>query len=159
MLELHPRGPLNYLAPGLLDTKRVYYMTLNQVDIHFLIAAICVITSSLVFYTIGVWGERLQKKLRAWHLVFFVAGLFSDAVGTGLMEHIAQLTHIQDNLHTITGLIALVLMFVHALWAIWTYFRGTEKAKRNFNRFSLIVWFIWLIPYGLGIYLGMSLGR
>lgn len=134
-------------------------MVFNQLDIHFLIAAICVITASLVFYTIGVWGERLQKKLRAWHLVFFVAGLFSDAVGTGLMEHIAQLTHIQDNLHTITGLIALFLMFVHALWAIWTYFRGTEKAKRNFNRFSLIVWFIWLIPYVLGIYLGMSLAR
>lgn len=134
-------------------------MAFNQLDIHFLIAAICVITASLVFYTIGVWGERLQKKLRAWHLFFFVAGLFSDAVGTGLMEHIAQLTHLQDNLHTITGLIALFLMFIHALWAIWTYFRGTEQAKRNFNRFSLIVWFIWLIPYCIGIYMGMSLGH
>ena len=39
-------------------------MELNQVDIHYLIAAICVISSALVFYTIGVWGERLQKKLK-----------------------------------------------------------------------------------------------
>ena len=39
-------------------------MNLNEVDIHYLIAAICVITSALVFYTIGVWGERLQKKLK-----------------------------------------------------------------------------------------------
>lgn len=53
-------------------------MNLNEVDIHYLIAAISVITSALVFYTIGVWGERLQKRLKFWHLVFFVgtAGRF-----------------------------------------------------------------------------------
>ena len=44
-------------------------MNLNEVDIHYLIAAISVITSALVFYTIGVWGERLQKRLKFWHLV------------------------------------------------------------------------------------------
>ena len=67
-------------------------MELNQVDIHYLIAAICVISSALVFYTIGVWGERLQKKLKLWHIIFFLLGLVSDAVGTSLMEHIAELT-------------------------------------------------------------------
>ena len=52
-------------------------MELNQVDIHYLIAAICVISSALVFYTIGVWGERLQKKLKLWHIIFFLLGLVS----------------------------------------------------------------------------------
>lgn len=132
-------------------------MALNQIDTHFLIAAICVISSALVFYTIGVWGERIQKKLKAWHVAFFVAGLFADAVGTGLMEQIAQMTGLQDNLHTITGIIAIVLMFIHALWALWTYFKGSRKAKAHFNRFSILVWCIWLIPYCIGIYLGMSL--
>ena len=132
-------------------------MALNQIDTHFLIAAICVISSALVFYTIGVWGERIQKKLKAWHVAFFVAGLFADAVGTGLMEQIAQMTGLQDNLHTITGITAIVLMFIHALWALWTYFKGSRKAKAHFNRFSIVVWCIWLIPYCIGIYLGMSL--
>lgn len=132
-------------------------MALYQIDTHFLIAAICVISSALVFYTIGVWGERIQKKLKAWHVAFFVAGLFADAVGTGLMEQIAQMTGLQDNLHTITGIIAIVLMFIHALWALWTYFKGSRKAKAHFNRFSIVVWCIWLIPYCIGIYLGMSL--
>lgn len=132
-------------------------MALNQIDTHFLIAAICVISSALVFYTIGVWGERIQKKLKAWHVAFFVAGLFAEAVGTGLMEQIAQMTGLQDNLHTITGIIAIVLMFIHALWALWTYFKGSRKAKAHFNRFSIVVWCIWLIPYCIGIYLGMSL--
>lgn len=71
-------------------------MNLNEVDIHYLIAAISVITSALVFYTIGVWGERLQKRLKFWHLVFFLLGLLADSVGTALMENIARLTHLHD---------------------------------------------------------------
>lgn len=132
-------------------------MELNQVDMHYLIAAICVISSALVFYTIGVWGERLQKKLRFWHLVFFLLGLLADTIGTGLMEHIARLTHLHDEVHTVTGIIAILLMFIHAMWAIWTYTKGSEKAKEHFNRFSIVVWIIWLIPYCIGVYLGMSL--
>ena len=122
-------------------------MELNQVDIHYLIAAICVISSALIFYTIGVWGERLQRKLKFWHLIFFLLGLLADTVGTSLMEHIAELTHLHDEMHTVTGAIAILLMFVHALWAIWTYVKGTPIEKRHFNRFSIVVWCIWLIPY------------
>lgn len=134
-------------------------MIFNQTDNRFLIAAIIAITSALVFYTIGVWGEKLQKKLKLWHIAFFLLGLCADTIGTTLMEHIASLTRLHDPLHTITGFIAIILMFIHAVWAVWTYFRGTEKAKIRFNRFSIIVWFIWLIPYGIGVYLGMTLHR
>ncbi|WP_102408128.1 HsmA family protein [Parabacteroides bouchesdurhonensis] len=134
-------------------------MVFNQVDIHYLIAAITVITSALIFYTIGVWGERIQKKLRAWHVIFFIAGLFADTIGTSFMEHIANLTHLHDNIHTITGLIAIFLMFIHVIWAIWTYFKGSKRARAHFNRFSIIVWCIWLIPYFIGVYLGISLHK
>lgn len=134
-------------------------MVLNQVDTHFLLAAICVISSALVFYTIGVWGERLQKQLKAWHLAFFLAGLFADAVGTSLMEHIAKMTHLHDEIHSVTGMIAILLMLVHAMWALWTYFKGSAQAKAHFNRFSILVWCIWLIPYCIGIYMGMSLHK
>lgn len=46
-------------------------------------------------------------------------------------------------------------MAVHALWAILTYWKGSMKAKRNFSKFSVFVWAFWLIPYVLGIILGM----
>ena len=134
-------------------------MTFNEIDTHFLTAAIIVITSALVFYTVGVWGERLQKKLKLWHVAFFLLGLCADTVGTSLMEHIAYLTHMRDRLHTITGFIAIILMFIHALWAAWTYFSGSDNAKARFNRFSIVVWCIWLIPYFIGVYLGMTLHR
>ena len=74
-------------------------MVFNQLDIHLLITAICVVSSALICYTIGVWGERFQGQLKAWHLWFFVLGLYADAIGTGLMEHIAQLTHLHDTVH------------------------------------------------------------
>lgn len=132
-------------------------MEFNQVDTHYLIAAVCVITGALVFYTIGVWGERVQKKLKFWHITFFLLGLLADTVGTGLMKTIAHKTHLHDEIHTVTGVIAILLMLVHAMWAIWTYTRGSDKAKAHFNRFSIVVWCIWLIPYFIGMYLGMSL--
>lgn len=134
-------------------------MDFNQVDTHYLIAAICVITASLIFYTIGVWGERVQGQLKRWHLLFFLLGLISDTIGTGLMEHIAKITNLHDKVHTITGIIALVLMFIHAMWAIWTYLKGSTQAKAHFNRFSIVVWLIWLIPYFIGVYMGMVLHR
>lgn len=63
-------------------------MEFNQTDIHYLTAAICVITAALAFYTIGVWGERVQGKLKFWHIAFFLPGLIYDTVGTGLMNSI-----------------------------------------------------------------------
>lgn len=128
----------------------------TPVEMHFLIAAIVVITSALIFYTIGVWSERIQKGLRLWHVIFFLLGITADVVGTSLMEHIARLTDAHNNLHAITGFTAVVLMLIHAFWALVTYFKGSPKAKRNFSRFSIVVWIIWLIPYCIGVYIGMS---
>ena len=57
-------------------------MVFNQLDIHLLITAICVISSALICYTIGVWGERFQGQLKAWHLWIFVLGLYADAIAS-----------------------------------------------------------------------------
>jgi len=129
---------------------------MHSVEIHLLTAAIAVISSALVFYTVGVWGERLQHGLRLWHVVFFLLGIAADITGTTLMEHIARLTHAHDRIHTVTGAIAVVLMLIHAVWAVATYFRGSERARRRFSRFSVAVWCIWLIPYCIGVYIGMT---
>ena len=41
----------------------------------FLGAAITSITLALVFYTIGTWSEKVQGRLKLWHIVFFLLGL------------------------------------------------------------------------------------
>ena len=108
-------------------------------------SATIIITAALVFYTIGVWSERIQGRLKLWHLVFFVLGLICDTWGTGLMLDFAG--GLTLDIHGVSGLIAIVLMFIHAVWAAFVLVRKNEKAILNFHKFSVIVWFIWLIPY------------
>ena len=113
-----------------------------------------IITSALVFYSIGVWSERIQGKLKPWHLAFFVLGLICDTWGTGLMfEFVGGMTF---DVHGITGLIAILLMLVHALWALIVLIKKDEKAINNFHKFSLIVWFVWLIPYFSPMFFAMQ---
>jgi uncharacterized repeat protein (TIGR03987 family) len=45
-----------------------------------------IISLALVFYSIGVWSERISTQLKTWHLVFFWLGLICDTWGTGLMH-------------------------------------------------------------------------
>lgn len=121
-----------------------------------LIYAIVSITSALLFYTIGVWSEKIQGELKKWHLAIFWIGLIFDTTGTTLMSKIAK-GGFQFNFHGITGLLAIVLMLFHALWATLVLLRGDSNAKANFHKFSIIVWLIWLIPFISGAVFGASM--
>ena len=116
-------------------------------------SATIIITSALVFYSIGVWSERIAGRLKPWHLVFFVLGLICDTWGTGMMfEYVGGMAF---DIHGITGLIAILLMLIHAVWALIVLIRKDEKAILNFHKFSVIVWLIWLIPYFSPMLFGM----
>ncbi len=119
-----------------------------------LIKAIIFITLALVFYTIGVWSEKKQGTLKPWHLALFILGLICDSLGTSYMGQIAG--GFSLTLHGITGALALILMLAHAIWAALTLISGTDESKQNFHKFSIIVWAIWLVPYFLGMFLGMA---
>ena len=113
-----------------------------------------IMAAALLFYTIGVWAERLQGRLKWWHLVFFVLGLISDTVGTGMMfEAVGGMTY---DVHGITGLIAIILMFIHALWAFIVLLRKDENMIQNFHKFSIFVWLVWLIPYFSPMFFAMA---
>lgn len=118
-----------------------------------LLYAIINITLALLFYTLGVWSEKKQGILKRWHLTVFWIGFSFDTVGTSLMSRVAK-NGFQFNIHGITGLIAIVLMLFHAIWATMVLIQNDEKVKRNFHRLSIFVWLIWLIPYLSGVILG-----
>ena len=114
-----------------------------------------IITAALIFYSIGVWGERISGRLKPWHLVFFILGLICDTWGTGMMfDFVGGMTF---DIHGITGLIAILLMLIHAIWAAVTLYRGDEKALQNFHKFSVVVWAIWLIPYFSPMFFAMAM--
>ena len=108
-------------------------------------SASIIMASALVLYSIGVWGERITGKLKPWHLVFFVLGLTCDTLGTVMMfEMVGGMTF---DIHGITGLLAIIFMLIHAVWAFAVLLRKEELAIKNFHKFGVAVWFIWLIPY------------
>lgn len=120
-----------------------------------LIVASTLITLALVFYSLGVWSERLARYLKPWHVAAFWTGFMFDVSGTWTMHQMAEGPFDLTAPHTLTGQIALWLMFAHALWATYVSLKGSENARSGFHRFSLIVWLIWLIPYFGGMYMGM----
>ena len=119
-----------------------------------LILAIISITLALVFYTIGVWSENKAGVLKKQHLYMFYLGLIFDTLGTTLMSKIAG--EFSFNLHAITGMLAIVLMLIHAIWGTYVFNSNNEHLKEKFHKFSIIVWGIWLIPYFIGMLVGMG---
>ena len=113
-----------------------------------------IISLALVFYSIGVWSERFAGRLRPWHLAFFWLGLVFDTWGTGMMLELAG--GLSYDLHGLTGLLAIILMFIHAVWATIVLIRKDEKLITSFHKFSVAVWVIWLVPYLSPMIFGMT---
>lgn len=128
---------------------------------NILIFAIVAITLALIFYTIGVFSERKSKNLKKNHVIIFWLGLICDTTGTLTMSKIANsgantMSAMGLTLHGVTGFLAIVLMLFHAIWATWVLYKNEEKKKETFHKFSIVVWLIWLIPYFIGMVLGMK---
>ena len=104
-----------------------------------------IITLALAFYSIGVWGEKFVGKLRIWNLIFFILGLICDSVATGMMFD--YLGGMSFDVHGISGLLAIILMIIHAVWATIVLIKNNQKWIKDFHKFSIFVWLIWLIPY------------
>lgn len=117
-------------------------------------AAAVLITLALVFYSVGVWAERLVRNLLPWHVAAFWTGFAFDVSGTTAMELMVPGFN-WTSPHTITGQIALWLMLAHAVWATRVVRTGTDQARRRFHRFSLAVWAVWLVPFFGGMAVGM----
>ena len=117
-------------------------------------ASSIIITLALVFYSIGVWSERFAGRLKPWHLAFFWSGLACDTIGTGMMFEMAG--GMSFTVHAVTGLLAILLMLIHAVWATIVLVRKDERMIRSFHRFSLAVWLIWLVPFLSPMVLGLD---
>lgn len=121
------------------------------------VASVVIITLALVFYTVGIWSERVQGILKPWHAVLFGLGLAADATGTYLMSQMADAQRSQGiqanalgSVMAVSGTIAILLMAVHLVWAVVVLVRNREPEKLTFHRFSVPVWGFWLISYIVG---------
>ena len=122
----------------------------------FMILSTTLITLALIFYSLGVWAERIARKLKSWHVAAFWIGFTFDVSGTWAMTKLADGPFNLMELHTLTGQIALWLMLAHATWATYVVRKGSENGLTGFHRYSMVVWLIWLIPYFGGMLMGMA---
>ena len=122
-----------------------------------LLSAILMISGALVFYSIGVWGEKIKGRLSPVWLLFFWAGFVCDTAGTAAMGRMAG-GSFRFDFHGITGMLAIVLMAAHALWATIVLARKDLKAIKGFHRYSIAVWLVWLVPYLSGVLFGAGMG-
>ncbi|PKM77822.1 MAG: TIGR03987 family protein [Firmicutes bacterium HGW-Firmicutes-15] len=113
------------------------------------------ISLAMIIYTVGVWSERFQGQLMWWHVGTFYAGLVCDSIGTGAMSMMVG-SLLQFNFHGITGLAAILIMLIHAVWATIVLIRKNELLIINFHKFSIVVWAIWLIPMITGAVFGTT---
>ena len=114
------------------------------------------INLAMIIYTIGVWSERIQRRLKWWHVGMFYTGLVCDTIGTGAMGLMVG-SLFQFNFHGITGLAAILIMLFHAGWATFVLINKNEFLIIKFHKFSLVVWVIWLIPMVTGAIFGATI--
>lgn len=123
-----------------------------------LIFAIIAITAALVFYTVGVFWERKSRCVKGIHTVIFWLGFACDTTGTLIMSQIARVSNTEGLIpfiHGFTGGLAIALMLFHAVWATIVVVMKKQSMQKNFHKFSIVVWAIWLIPYIIGMIIGM----
>ena len=118
-----------------------------------LLLAIVTITLALVFYSAGVWAEKIKGYLKVWHLLLFWAGLTFDTTGTILMSAITEQSTF--DIHSLSGILSILLMALHAMWATIVLIRKQEQMMYTFHKFSIVVWLIWLVPYMTGVVLNV----
>jgi uncharacterized repeat protein (TIGR03987 family) len=123
-----------------------------------LIVPAIIMTLAFVFYTSGVWAERIQRDLLPWHVIAFWLGLACDGFATKMMEIMRVAGEQAGLIHTVTGFAAFGLMAIHAVWATWVLMRGSAEARAGFHRYSIVVWSVWLVPYLGGMVAGIARG-
>ena len=68
-----------------------------------LIISTVLITLALVFYSTGIWAERIARRLKKWHVITFWTGFMFDVSGTLVMHKMAGGKFDILEPHTLTG--------------------------------------------------------
>lgn len=104
---------------------------------------------ALILYSFVIWSHQITKKFSPWMVWLFGIGLTADISGTVLIC-VAAADRWTWTLHTGFGLVSLLIMALHFLWAVLAISREGNW-KIYFNRFSVFAWFFWLLSFVSGI--------
>ncbi len=132
-------------------------MGLDFSESYHLITALSLLVSSLLFYSIGVWLEHVRGKVRFWDIFFMLIGLVCNAIAIGFLRGVDYSMRIIDEVQLLLGVFTVLIILFHALWALWALSTIRKPdARAKFNRISIFIWCIWLVPYFATIYFTVS---
>ncbi len=113
-----------------------------------LVAAIISVTLALFLYTTAVWREFYLKKVSKSILLVFWSGFFFDVLGTSFMSMLSA--GFELHLHTVVGVVALVLMAVFGVWLSYDYGNSPSHYSRQRRAFGITAWSLWILVFLLG---------
>ena len=119
---------------------------------NYIIIGATFFTLALIFYSIAIWSDYFRQKLERWHIAMFAVGVITDTLGTLFMYlHVGHLIF-----NSISGFLGLFLMVFHLCWGTLVIMNDNVRRQLLFHRFSLFVWFFWLVSYISGVYIGLN---
>jgi len=121
---------------------------------NYIIIGATFFTLALIFYSIAIWSDYFRQKLERWHIAMFAVGVITDTLGTLFMY--LHVGHLIFNAHSISGFLGLFLMVFHLCWGTLVIMNDNVRRQLLFHRFSLFVWFFWLVSYISGVYIGLN---
>jgi uncharacterized repeat protein (TIGR03987 family) len=119
-----------------------------------ILIAVISIVAALLFYSVAVWWNWLNKRLKPRHLVLFYLGLTCDILATALMR--SSVPEITYDLHTIVGLTALGLMLMVTVSGTYAVYRNSDPVLNNFHKVGMPIWFFWVVSWLTGVVVGIK---
>lgn len=104
---------------------------------------------ALLLYSFVIWSHQFKKRFSPWMVWLFGIGLAADVSGTVFLC-VAAASRWRFTLHTVSGLVSLLIMALHFGWALLAVTFG-GRFEAYFKRFSLTAWGLWLTAFVSGI--------
>ncbi len=111
----------------------------------FLVTILALMLSAWGVYSLGVWLGKSGGRFKIWHLLLMWGGFLAALAGIDRMVRLAGGFHFSP--HSSLGLFALLVMFLHLLWATLLAPRRGQGSPAGFQRFNLASWLFSLIPF------------
>ncbi len=105
-------------------------------------ASIALIILAWLFYSVAIWSDKRQGRLKIWMLLVFITGFCIDFLGTSIMAD--QHPGLATTVHGHLGQGALIFMFAHLVAAIIVLFKK-GSCQKLFSRFSVYAWSLWTL--------------
>ena len=110
---------------------------------------------AMVLYSIGVWSAFRGKRFSQKNVMFVLAGVIFDVIGTGGMFVTAGNKFLFDTplnmVHTSAALVAFFGMLVVGLFGVWAIQSKKDEMLAKLSRWALAPWTLWAIVFVWGM--------